>query len=99
MRGPEPTAKLSEVDRDFVRLTLRRRRAYLTLAVVGFVAALALAVYLAVRRIGDPGYSLRGKIALVILILLNSRHNYRHYRSSKLLHALLPSEAGESGSS
>ena len=61
-----------------------------SVVIVGVVVALSLAGYLAGCRIQDPSYPLKGKGALVLLILLNSRNNLRHYRFAGVLAKLLP---------
>ena len=81
---------LTQVEQRFASRAVARRRRFLVLSIVGVVVALSLAGYLAASRIQDPSYPLKGKGALVLLILLNSRNNLRHYRFAGVLGKLLP---------
>jgi hypothetical protein len=86
---------LTEVERGFARRAVRRKRLFLSLALVGVAAATGLAAYYIYRRIVDPGFQIGARAALVVLILLNARQNLRQYRYATLLEKLAGARGGE----
>jgi hypothetical protein len=106
MRGenPVPSAalsrtnvemELSESERRFVRTAVRRKRLFLVLSVTGVVVAVALAAFIAYRRLRDPGYVVGARAAVVLLILTMARLNLRQFRYARVLEKML--EATEDG--
>jgi len=97
-RSGEVDVSLTHTEQRFAERSAARRRMFLTVSIVGGVVALALAGYYAGCRIQDPTYPLKGRGALVLLILLNARNNFRQYRLAGVLGKLLP-VGGSGGSS
>ena len=83
-------------ERRCAEAAVARRRTFLVLSIAGVVIALALGAYYAGCRWQDPAYPLRGRVIVVLLILLNARHNLRHYRFATLMEQLLPGGSGSS---
>lgn len=72
-------------DSRFADRAIRRRPLFLALSWIGIAVALLLAGYYAYRRYEDPTFPIGVRVALVTLILLNSRLNLRQYKFATLL--------------
>ena len=85
---------LTHVEERFAKRVVARRKLFLTVSIVGVVVALGLAGYYVGCRIEDPAYPLKGRGALVLLILLNARSSLRQYRMAGVLGKLWPARGG-----
>ena len=76
---------MTDAEARFAERVIRRRSLFLALSLIGIGVALVLAGYYASRRLEDPAFPVGVRAALVILILLNARQNFRQYRVAGLL--------------
>ncbi len=72
----------------FVNGAVRRERLFLTLAWVGVAVAAVLAVYYVYRKLLDPSYPIGLRVVVLVLILLNARHNLRQHKYARVLRKL-----------
>jgi membrane-bound acyltransferase YfiQ involved in biofilm formation len=84
---------LTQQEKRFADVSVRRKTVFLVLAVTGVVVAAVLAVFYAYQRARDPEYAVGVRIVLVVLILLNARQNLRQFKYARLLEKLLESSA------
>ncbi|HKQ62207.1 MAG TPA: hypothetical protein VJS92_13030 [Candidatus Polarisedimenticolaceae bacterium] len=80
---------LSDSELAFAARALRRQRLFLALSAAGLAVAVLLGGYYAWRRWHDPAFPIGARLALIVLILLNSRQNLRQYRYSQILEKLV----------
>lgn len=81
-----PVADLEVAERHFVERSIRRRRIFGALSVLGVVVGVGLGLYYGLGGVSDPGVL---QAVVVILVLLNARSNLRQYRYASALEKLM----------
>jgi hypothetical protein len=83
---------MTESEDAFARRAVRRKRLFLRLSVASLVVAAGLVVLYSIFWWRDHSYAVGPRAVIVLLILLNARHNLRQYRYAGVLEQLLPLE-------
>ena len=72
----------------FVKSSIRRKKLFLGLSLLGVLAGLGLGIYWFFFSPGEPDAPNGLRAVLVVMILLNARQNLRQYRYALALEAL-----------
>ncbi|TMA30793.1 MAG: hypothetical protein E6J87_17265 [Deltaproteobacteria bacterium] len=79
---------LSDVERAFATIAIRRKRLFRTLSIAAIAVAVLLAVIDGYARFRDPSFQVAPRAVIILLILLNARQNLRQHKYAAILEKL-----------
>jgi len=83
---------LTEYEKKLTTNTIRRKKLFLALSILGVVIALGLALFYTWQAYIQTSSSIGIHVVVIILILLNARQNLRQYNFAKILETVTTTE-------